>query len=294
MKIFLLYVLLLAAIISQRAFACSSCGSGALDPIILFPNENQKFYLGLSHQSRIRDISSNGEVRPTSGLATRKAASFSVAKRIFQTKTFLSFTGSFIENASHENSARGFLDPLITIRYDLIRHNFTRPYVPMVQLIGSRKMALGRSLHESKDAQLLDIYSTGYDETSLGIDVWFGGLPIGFGASYFYSYTHKDTKDGIAIDPGDRTTLITTLGYTYKNRLKVVGGAICSHSYKMSLDEKFISNSQKTYHSYYAGLETLSIKPLNYRITMSERSASRAKNGTSFTSVTFAIMRGFL
>lgn len=294
MKIIVLLAFYLVASSHQVAMACSSCGSGAVDPIILFPNENHKLYLGINQQSRIRDVSSTGDIKNTAGIQEKQVTTVSAASRILRSQGFISLTGSFVTNSSSEYSSMGYGDPLLALRYNILNQSFTKPLVPQIQIITSHKFARNSSIHESTDPELLDIYGSGFHETSFGGDLWFGMLPIKFGASLLYTLTHKDVKSEINIDPGDRWTLISTLGYIHKNDFKLIGGWIASESYKLKTGGNSISRSEKSSRSWYLTAETLSQEFLNYRITLSEQGPWQGQNSSSYASVTFAIMKGFL
>src|SRR5690349_16616087 len=67
---------------TTKAFPCSSCGSGAADPVILNPMERQKFYLGLGRQSNFKDVDNQGEVRRDLGPERKNQMEIGFAQRV--------------------------------------------------------------------------------------------------------------------------------------------------------------------------------------------------------------------
>ena len=281
-------------LVSTVAMGCSSCGSGASDPIILFPNENYKLYLGSSIQERIRNIDTNGNVHGTSGIDSKVVNTISGAIRLMGSQASLSLTANTMENRSKDQHRSGLGDPLLALRYNIVNQSFERPEIPQVQYLLSHKFASGDSIHGSSNSEMLDIFTSGFDETAMGFDIWFGMWPVKFGTTLQYSYTHADFKSGRNLDPGDRWTWISTVGSVYENKFKLITGAIVNKYGDLKEDGELINNSDRYDRSWFLTFETLSLATANIRLNMVQQGLWDSKNSTNSINYTIAVMKGFL
>ncbi len=286
--------LLVGSVWSQPASACSSCGSGAIDPIILFPNESYKYYIGYSHQYRLRDIGSHGNVRRTPGITNKQIYTTSFATRLGESQAFASLTLPYTENISAKKRRGGLGDPLLTLRYNLMLQNFVEPWMPQVQLVASHKWPGHDSVHNAEDPELLDVFSSGYRESSAGADVWFGMWLIKFGTTALITHSHSTSKNGVRLEPGRRFTGILTMGSVYNGWLKGLMGYIANDSSDNKEAGQSVSNSRRESSSWYLTLETLDLPWGNLRLNFTQQGNSGGRNATSFNSLTFAYMKAWL
>ncbi|NRA67142.1 MAG: hypothetical protein HRU19_21850 [Pseudobacteriovorax sp.] len=275
------------------AYACSSCGSGVVDPIILQANESHKFYLGTSWQDRIRDSDADGNLRRTAGVHRRSITTLSYALRFPVDSLTASLTVSNQSNIDKDGHQRtGLADPLATIRYELLRQSFVDPAIPAIQFVGSYKGKSGKSVHNTKHSRLLDVFSSGFAEVSIGSDIWFGMWPVKFGSSFFFTRTLPESKHNNTVRPGDRMTSILSLGSNWREHLKLNTGFIHREQKSLSDDTGQISNSDSHTLIFYASLESLSLPWGQIRFTASEEGSWYRKNSSSSRVLTLALIKG--
>lgn len=282
-------VLLLS--ISSKAYPCSSCGSGAADPVILNPMENQKFYLDIAQQSNFKDVDSEGDVRRDLGPEKKMQMQMAFAQRITE-RLFGSLVSGVGRNARGSRQATGILDTSLNLRYNLMNQTMLNPYLPQVQVMLSHRLKTTRSVQDARKENYLDSFGTGYSESFYGVDAWFGMLPVMFGGSILRSAPWAaDTKSGRLL-PGPVQKEIVSIGFMVTPEVKIMGGAVRERRATIRLNGSELRNSDRTSHDLYGTLETSLLGVDNYRVTLSKRAAfATNKNTTELVSLTLAWMR---
>lgn len=288
-KLLLLALSLVAG--TSKLLACSSCGSGGADPVILNPNETGKFYLGLAQQSQFQDIDSHGDKQPSFGPKIKQTLDLAYAQRIHP-RIFASAVFNFGRNLDDAGTDMQNGDVTLNTRTTLYLQNFAEPWLPQIQLLFSHRLAAGRSVQESQREHYRDVFGAGYDETYLGADLWCGMLPIMFGGSVLYGFPGRQETPSGLLQVGRMQRLIATFGTMPMAEFKVIGGLIHDQRGGSTLDGDDQPNSDKLSHDLFLTAETLLNEASNYRLTLARRAALlKNKNASAATVVTLAWQR---
>lgn len=289
MLVFMLLTFLLVA--GRQAKACSSCGSGGADPVILNPYENHKLYLGLSYQSGFKDIDQHGKIRRSYGPEAKQGLDLAYAQRL-TSRAFVSAVANFGRNAYGSQSVMQNGDASLNARFNVVQPNMAEPWIPQLQILVSHRFALGRSIYESRRDHGLDIFGAGYDETYLGADLWYGMSAIMFGGSVLLGRPDQTSTDAGAVKPGPMQRWIGTLGGLLLEDVKLIGGVIQEKRGSFTLDGEKQPDSERRTHDLFLTLETLYAEGSNYRVTLNRRGAwGDNRNAVEATGITMAWMR---
>ena len=166
------FLVLVFVFASHRAVACASCGSGSSDPLVLYPNESVKYYLGLSDQSGYRTIDTSGDLRRSNGPDHKMALTLATGLRLTQ-RSFTTFTLPYLLNKAGSDSQSHVGDPRVSYRYTLVPLNFSDPLIPQIQFIVGLKKSVTRSMAETEDGKMLDVFGNGSDEAKFGLDIFY-------------------------------------------------------------------------------------------------------------------------
>ncbi|HYX36221.1 MAG TPA: hypothetical protein VE954_24220 [Oligoflexus sp.] len=285
--------MLLASLVSvgERASACSSCGSGGADPVILNPYENHKLYLGLSHQSGFRDIDHHGKTRKSYGPEQKQSFDLAFAQRLLP-KLFVSAVVNFGRNVHGSDSEMQNGDVSLNARASLVQPNIAEPWIPQIQVMAGHRFGIARSIYDQKRQHGLDVFGAGYDETYLGTDIWYGMSTVMFGGSVIFGLPREAETDAGRVQPGRMQRLIGTLGGMPWDEVKIIGGLIHEQRGGFKLDGALQSNSDRLNHDLFLTLETLYSEGSNYRVTLNRRAAwGENRNAAQANALTLAWMR---
>lgn len=289
MLLFMLLTFLLNA--GRQALACSSCGSGGADPVILNPYENHKLYLGLSSQSGFKDVDQHGKSRRSYGPEQKQSLDLAYAQRVTG-RAFVSAVASFGRNQYDERSLMQNGDASLNARFNVIQPNMAEPWVPQLQILVGHRFALGRSIYESRRDYALDVFGAGYDESYLGADLWFGMSTIMFGGSVLLGRPDTASSDAGAIKPGPMQRWIGTVGGLVQEEIKLIGGVIQEKRGTFTLEGEKQPDSDRRTHDIFLTMETLYAEGSNYRVTLNQRAAwGQNRNAVEATVLTLAWMR---
>ncbi|WP_141734384.1 hypothetical protein [Oligoflexus tunisiensis] len=285
-------ILSLMALHASSADACSSCGSGAADPVILNPLEPAKFYLGLNLSEGFQTIDEQGMVRKDYGPDRKTKLELAYAHRLTP-HLFVSLDSGLGENRKGSRSQTGLTDATLNLRWTAWLQDVTEPWWPQVQFVLSHRFQTTRSLQDSRELNNLDSFGAGYDETFAGVDVWFGMLPVLFGGSFLYSQPWEEATRSGRLQVGPTQKWIGTVGYKPMEAFKIIGGLVQEKRGGIELDgEPSPVPSDKKSQDLFLTLETLRVEEDNVRFTFSKKAAFGAnKNATVFRSYTLAWMR---
>lgn len=285
-------VLALALALQARpAFPCSSCGSGAADPVILNPMEKQKFYLGLAQQSSFKDIDSKGTVRRDIGPERKRQMEIAFAQRLTK-DLFASLVSGVGSNQRGSRSETGVLDTSLNLRYTPLLQSMDEPWIPQLQLMLSHRFKTTRSVQDARKENYLDSFGAGYDETFYGVDVWFGMLPVLFGGSILRSYPWETKTQAGRLLFGEVQKEILTVGSMVTTEAKLIGGIVRERREGIKQDGHGLPNSDRVSHDLFLTFETLRPAADNFRLSLSRRASwGENRNATKLDSVTAAWMR---
>ena len=288
---FLLIFFMVLAPWGQTVSACSSCGSGGADPVVLNPNESGKFYLGLSQQSGFQDIDRRGNRQKSYGPKQKQSLDLAFAQRL-TSRVFASAVMNFGRNVygSEAESQNG--DASLNVRANVLQQNIAEPWIPQLQLLAGHRFALGRSVNEQKRERFLDVFGAGYDETYLGADLWYGMQTVMAGGSVLFGFPGTEEADFGSFQLGRLQRLIGTIGYLPLAEVKVIGGFIHERRSGSEVDGVAQEDSDKRSQDLFLTSETLFSEGSNYRLTLSSRGAyGELKNATQAKVISVAWMR---
>jgi hypothetical protein len=240
----------------QNTYACSSCGSSATSPLVLYPGENFKYYLGINENFNFKNYGGDfHHPNYNNGILNKETLTLAVGYRTTE-NSFVTLTGSFIRNEGPKNSAdfnagteEHYLigDPIISGRYTLVNMEISETYKPQVQIIASYKPSIAKNMLDTSynDANSINSTGNGYHQISGGIDLWWGMPFIEFGGSQFITYSfdrHPDTKSTITksnvtsnftLEKATRElqyTTVLTVGHTFtENHVMLQGGLVLDY-----------------------------------------------------------------
>ena len=218
---------------SLNSYACSSCGSSATSPLVLYPGEHLKMYFGLSENYNYKNygVRKGSDQKPwyDLNLITKQTATLALGYRTSE-NSFVTLSGSVVHNEGVDmNSVDGYPspkeayllgDPIISGRYTLINMEISRPFLPQIQMIGSYKHSIAKNMLDG-DGDHVDTTGNGYNQLSGGIDFWWGMPFIQFGGSQFVidSLPRYQNSNGVSKRTRDlQYTTILTVGHTFSNQ----------------------------------------------------------------------------
>jgi hypothetical protein len=285
-------IALLGLISPSPAQGCSSCGSGAADPVILNPLEPAKLYIGLGLSEGFQTVDEQGDIRKDYGPDRKTKLELAYAHRLTPS-VFVSLDTAVGENRKGSRSKTGMTDTTANLRWTALLQNVTEPWIPQVQLVLSHRFQTTRSLQDSKELYNLDSFGAGYDETFAGADVWFGMLPVLFGGSFLFSQPWAEETRSGRLQVGPTQKWIGTVGFKPMESYKIIGGAVHEKRGGITLDgEDSPVPSDKISHDLFLTLETMRVEDDNFRFTFSKKAAfGDNRNASIARSYTLAWMR---
>ena len=253
----------------EPAYSCASCGSGGDSPLVLFPGENKKVYLGFTN-SKIGDyFDAKGKKADYYGIQSKQSLTSALALRladdIFTTATF-----SAVRNEEAGESRDGFADTLLSFYYLALQQNFLEPFRPQISIIAQYKPALAASARDIDWTAMSakDVFSDGLSELRLGLDSWFFTNNFLYGVALKTSYfleTQLEDKN-FQRKPGYKG--IVTGGYAFGNVAKLIGGYSYDYKGSMLQNRVLIDNSaiinQSVFLSWYQKIDIQNLVRLTY------------------------------
>lgn len=275
----------------RQAWACSSCGSGGADPVILNPYENHKLYLGISQQSGFQDIDQNGDKRKSYGPRQKQSLDLAFAQRLMP-RLFASAVANFGRNVYGSQSEMQNGDFTLNARATLVQPNIAEPLIPQIQVMAGHRFAMARSIYDQRREHGLDVFGAGYDETYLGTDIWYGMYSLMLGGSAIFGFPSSTDTDSGVVKPGRMQRLIGTLGGMAVEDVKLIGGFIHEQRGGFTLDGALQPDSDRLSHDLFLTMETLYAEGSNYRLTVNRRAAfGENRNAVEANAITLAWMR---
>jgi hypothetical protein len=265
-----IFVVQLALVSPSVSLACASCGSGSDDPLILWPNEQLKSYLGVSTSNRFETVDTQGRLGRESGPTSRDALTLALGKAL-RNDLFMTVTLPFQQNRLSGASLRSVGDPLLAVRWTWLLPDFTAPQQPQIQLMASHKFAHARSQQEVGRLDLLDAFGTGLPETKLGVDVFWGQSPIkgGFAVGALFPEERILGRNSVFAGNGLRST--ATLGLSLGGYNKVLAGVVREYREERRDGGRRVAGSEVLAHSYFLTLDWTPANLQTLRFSFSDR-----------------------
>lgn len=291
--LFIIGAFLIAAGFPEVALACSSCGSGGADPLILYPNERWKLYTAFTRQGDFENVSPKGKVTTNYGPTEKKTLTLS-GGLLLTNRSFVTLTIPIAQNSRSGASKTGVSDASLFARYTALEQTFDEPWIPQVQIMGGYKHAMSRSIHATQDFYLLDVYGNGYSELKAGYDVWFGMKMLKGGASQLLIYSLPKERLGMKQQPGLSVRTTLTLGVSYSDFGKVLVGVNLVNADKLKADGKEIPFSEVEDNGAFVTVDYGFTPVDQLRLTVARTAMfGQNRNTVKSQSVILAFMKSF-
>jgi hypothetical protein len=277
---------------SDTAIACASCGSGGDDPLILYPNQQWRFYLGASRSFGFKTVKANGDAGDENAPAQKDSLTLAIGRAISQT-AFVTFTVPYLQNSRGDESQRAFGDPLLAGRWTVIQQDFANPFLPQTQLVAAHRFAQARSQQEGTDPSRLDVFGQGVSETKLGVDVFHGLNALKWGFAYVFLFPEERNLGGKDIYIGLGQRGLVTLGYGISGMGKAQAGYTRNLRSNKKIDGQEIPSSDVIENGAFLTVDAEINDSDVIRLTWAEKFAGLdSKLGSKNSSVTLAVIWG--
>lgn len=238
-------LVLLAAVLG-----CSSCGTGGDDPLILYPADRWRVYVGAGTTHFDSNISGDGAARDVSGVRERRKVVFSVGSRLSR-DSFVSLALPQVTNLGAESSRSGAGDPSAGVRYTVVDQDFTRPAIPQVQMLAGFKPKTSASTYNAEDQrEYLDAFGTGFTTYRAGIDIWSGMTTVNYGVAYNFVYAAPAAYGGETVKPGNSHSANVTIGGGVGS-FKAVTGLVRNEKENLRIDGDSVAGSASVQHNVF-------------------------------------------
>jgi hypothetical protein len=219
-----LALILVLASVPEGAFACASCGSGGDEPLVLYPNEKTKSYLGYSQGSGFRNVNADGKIVASGGPERKEIITTSIGHSL-SPRSFVTFGIPYVSNSRGSRRRSGAGDPLWSVRYTLVLPLLSQPLRPQVQLLAAFKHAQAPSIYDAQDEKyLLDVRGSGFREFRSGIDIWNGQRAFKYGLAHTVTHSESRSIAGKTYRPGLAQRTTVTVGYGWNESIKTLAG----------------------------------------------------------------------
>jgi len=279
---------------SPDAKACASCGSGGDDPLILYPNEHHKVFVGVGSMGGFRNIGPSGELL-TAGGPTRRYTTTLALGHSFSPRSFATMTIPYIRNVRDGDSRAGMGDPSLSARYTVVMPSIVDPWIPQVQVLGGYRAGAARSLRNTEDPKtLLDVLGSGFAEARSGIDVWYGQWSTLFGLAHIVSYPFSQVYDSVTYQPGLTHRSTVTVGYRWLPHIKTLLGTNREAHDPIQIEGQPSPDSDQINYSTFLTQDYMLNQLTMVRLTASQLGAyGPIKNGVRASTLMFAYMQAF-
>jgi hypothetical protein len=246
-------LLALALLLSPTAAdACASCSAGGLSPLVLYPNEQLKTFVGMSVTGEQERIMRDGTSGGATGPRRREALTIAVG---YAPRRWLSLAASipYLNNRADDGTTRAASgDPLLEARLTAVQAAWDRPLVPQVQAIAAYKDAQSRSIYDTEEPfTLVDVFGNGYDEVSAGADVWWGMATVMPGVAHVVTRALPRQQDGMRLERGVRQTTTISIGARPIANLHTTVGLVRDVKREERIDGEAVARSDSRQHNGY-------------------------------------------
>jgi hypothetical protein len=272
------------------AIACASCGSGGDSPLVLYPNEAYKVYVGQAFQADLRSLTPDGGEAVDLGPRRRDITTVA-AGASFLTDWFATLTAPYVTNARDGRTRSGLGDVLASVTWTVAPASLLAPAVPQVQVTAAYKRAEGKSPYETEDANALDVFGNGFDEARAGVDLWWGASAwkAGGNVTVLVPRERRYEEHTLGGARGARVTL--TGGYGFGEAGKVIGGCVLERRGRKTDGGRPLAHSDEAANGVFAGGDAMIGERQAVRLTLARAAAFGAnRNGVRSDAITVAWM----
>lgn len=272
----------------SHAWACASCGSGSDDPLVLWPNEELKTYVGVSTSSRFETVDPQGKYGQESGPKSRDAFTFAVGKAL-RHDFFFTLTLPVQQNRLEGSSLRSLGDPMIAARWSWWMPDFSEPLRPQIQMMTSYKLAHSKSLQETTRPDLLDAFGTGIPELKLGIDTFWGMGTVKGGVALAGLFPEERKLGRTTVFPGNGLRATSTVGFSLGGDNKMIGGLVREMRENRRNDGQRVEKSEVLSHSIFVTLDWSPAQHNMLRLSLTDKGrVLENRNMIAASSLSFA------
>jgi len=277
---------------ASETLACASCGSGGDSPLVLYPNEPYKTYLGISQQSHFETVYADGTVARDNAGPERRTTVLAAFGASFSPDWFATLTVPYITNVRADRDQSGLGDVLAYVHWTVHPTSMLAPSLPQVQLFAGYKTGAARSVYDYEDDAQLDAYGTGFPEARAGVDLWWGSTAFQYGLAEVASLPFAKSYSGASRTPGRETRTTATVGYSFGEKAKLRGGATLAARSQRMADKQRIQDSEELDHGLFLTGDWQASERNDVRLTYARSAAfGRNKNATRADTMTVAVMR---
>lgn len=294
MQTMLVILVAVSASWAHPLYACASCGSGGDDPMVLYPGENWKAYIGMARTGDIESIDQSGQVAASYQPTARNTTTVAIG-RAFSQRIFATATANYIVNRRNDYDRSAWGDPLATARYTLVQQTLADEWIPQVQILASYRPGQATSKYDQVDPAGLDVFGSGLPEGRLGLDLWHGMYDWkgGIAQTVTVPVGARQTDFGL-VRPGITFRSTASVGRNMGEKVKVTGGINRDQVTKTNIDNVAQDESDTVSYGLFGAVDLTVERLSNVRFTWTKSSAVFA-NRNSVRSQTFAmaVMRSF-
>ena len=268
--------------------ACASCGSGGDDPMVLYPSETWKAYIGLSRAGDFEGVNRDGNTFKEYGPEFRNITLVSFG-RSFSPRFFGTVTAPYIVNKRERFERSGWGDPLTSLRYTVVQQSLADEMIPQIQLLASFRPGDAPSIYNYEDPAKLDVRGSGFAETRAGVDLWSGmsSWKYGFAQTFSSPVAGRSTEFGY-VRPGVTYRSTATFGYGWNQDTKVVTGINRELVTPASIDGTLQPQTDSLQHGVFVSADTMVERRTSIRLT-AQRAASLLANRNTNRNQSFSL-----
>jgi hypothetical protein len=270
------------------ALGCASCGSGGDDPLILYPNQEWRFYLGASRAFGFKTIRKDGSLGDENAPQFKDAITLAIGKAI-SPHAFVTFTLPYLQNWKNGTYKRAVGDPILAARWTLVPQDISLPLLPQVQFLASYRFTQARPQQEAESPYRLDVFGQGVPETKMGVDVFQGMYNFKFGAAQSFLFPGERNLGGQSTYPGFGSQTVLSFGYGVSKVGQVLTGFTRETRSNKKSNGVEIEGSSVTDNGFFVNCDAEVTTMQVARLTWSQKTPFwDSKNGSRKDSVSFA------
>ncbi len=279
--------------VERQAWACASCGSGSAAPLVLYPNERYKAYVGYSLASAFEVVTADQKIGTDNGPVKKETLTLALGAR--RGMFFGTISTPLLANSKGEEQEFLVADPLLSVYWVALAPDFTEPFVPQVQLSANYKHSVARSTYNSKSpANYIDVGGNGFNELSAQIDSWWAVTAYKFGLAALGTVPFEAEYNGRAVNRGNQIVTIVTTGYGFTDKHQVLFGWVRSQRAARESDGEVVQNSDELTQSLFLTGDIALPEGFALRLTMSHNGVlSPNKNSSRSVVYTTALTSSF-
>lgn len=279
---------------SSGALACASCGSGGDAAVSLCPFETWKFSLAASRMGGFKNVDHSGNRSKATFAPKYKDALTLAVGHLFLPELYGSVSMASLQNVGDGRVKRGFSDPSAQATYVALMQRMDAEWIPQIKLSAGYKPQVATSVLDSEDDELLDIFGSGFNETKLDAELWWGMSAVKYSLSQAVVFSSPRTIDGVKLEPAAllRTSLATGIGFDTFGDIMI--GALRESRGERKQDGTIVTNSDELNHSVYLTASYKFDPMSSVKVTLTRRAAFLSnKNTTEMSGASLAYLQSF-